>query len=52
MVLNIANCLGSKYYLYLFNIDLLECSSWIFIFKTFEECENHYLRNRLAKNSS
>ncbi|CAD8120795.1 unnamed protein product [Paramecium sonneborni] len=42
MVLNIANCLGN----------LLECSSWICIFKTFEECENHYLRNRLAKNSS
>ncbi|CAK87718.1 unnamed protein product (macronuclear) [Paramecium tetraurelia] len=42
MVLNIANCLGN----------LLECSSWICIFKTFEECENYYLRNRLAKNSS
>ncbi|KAM3135820.1 hypothetical protein pb186bvf_012073 [Paramecium bursaria] len=42
MVLNIANCLGN----------LLECSSWILIFKTFEECENFYLRNRVAKNQS
>ena len=52
MVLNIGNCLGSIYIYYNNNQDLLECSCWISIFKTFQECENFYQRNRLARDTS